>query len=113
VIIFTSVYLGWQVAQLSDSFISVVVAPALVVVMIAVLLGVKFVRLPWAPLAGDGFGILVAIYAAAGALGAFVGQAPSLRARTPAAAARTGLCLVAAAFAATVVTYGWASVTGS
>jgi hypothetical protein len=78
-----------------------------------VLLGVKLVRVPWAPLVGDAFEVVVAIYAAAGLLGAAVGRAPSLRARTAAAAARTGLVLAAAAVAVMVATYALASVVGS
>jgi hypothetical protein len=113
VIIAASVYLGWQVAQLSSKIVSLVAAPVLVVFMIAVLLGMKFVRVPGAPLVGDGFEIVVAVYAAAGALGAFVGRLPWLRAQTPADAARTGLWLAAAMVTVSVATYAWASVTGS
>lgn len=113
VLIAASVYLGWQVAQFSNALVSLVAAPVLVVLMIAVLLGVKFVRVPWAPLVGDGFEIVVAIYAAAGMLGALVGRAPSLRARTAATAARTGLVLAATAVAVIVATYALASVVGS
>jgi hypothetical protein len=113
VLIAASVYLGWQVAQFSNSLVSLVAAPVLVVLMIAVLFAVKFVRVPWAPLVGDAFEIVVAIYAAAGLLGAAIGRAPSLRARTAAAAARTGLVLAATAVAFIVVTYGLASVLGS
>jgi hypothetical protein len=113
VITYASVYLGWQLAQLDTTPLSLVAAPLFVVLMIAVMLGVKFIHLPWAALVSDSFPILILIAAAAGALGALIGRAPSLRARTPAAAARTGLCLAAAAFAVSVATYGLASVTGS
>lgn len=113
VLIAASVYLGWHVAQFSSKPVSLVAAPFLVALMITALLGVKFVRVPWAGLVGDGFEVLVAIYAAAGALGAFLGGLPSLRANTPASAARTGLWLAAAAVMASVVTYAWASVTGT
>jgi hypothetical protein len=113
VITFASVYLGWQLAQLDMALPSVVAAPVFVVLMILVLLGVKFMHLPWAPLVSDSFPILIAIDAAAGTLGAVIGGAPSLRAHTPAAARRTGLCLAATAFAVSVATYGLASVMGS
>ena len=113
VLIAASVYLGWQVAQFTNAPISLVATPVLVVLMIAVLLAVKFVRVPWAPLVGDAFEIVVAMYAAAGLLGAAVGRAPSLRARTAAAAARTGLVLAATAVAVIVTTYALASVKGS
>lgn len=113
VLIAASVYLGWQVAQFSDALVSLVAAPVLVVLMIAVLMGVKFVRVPWAPLVGDGFEIVVAIYAGAGVLGAAIGRTPSLRAHNAAAAARTGFVLAAAAVAVIVATYALASVVGS
>jgi hypothetical protein len=113
VLIAASIYLGWQVAQFGNALVSFVAAPLVVVLMIAVLLGVKFVRVPWAPLVGDAFEAVVAMYAAAGLLGAAVGQAPSLRARTAAAAARTGLVLAATAVAVIVTTYALASVMGS
>lgn len=112
-LIAASVYLGWQVTQFGNALVSVVAAPVVVVLMIAVLLGVKFVRVPWAPLVGDGFEVVVAVYAGAGLLGAGIGRAPSLRARTAAAAARTGLVLAATAVALIVVTYALASVVGS
>ncbi|HKY50100.1 MAG TPA: hypothetical protein VJP45_02475 [Candidatus Limnocylindria bacterium] len=113
VLVFASVYLGWQVAQLSRSPISLIAAPALVIVMVAALLSVKFARIPWAPLVGDGFEILVAIYAAAGAVGWVVGRVSSPRTTTPAASARIGLLLATVAVALSLATYAFASVSGS
>src|SRR5688572_18515205 len=84
VMTFASVYLGWQLAQLDTTPLSVVVAPLLVVLMISVMLGVKFIHVPWVPLFSDSFPILIAIDAATGALGALIGRAPSLLAYTPA-----------------------------
>jgi hypothetical protein len=113
VIIAASVYLGWHVAQLISAPISLIAAPVLVVVMIGVILGVKYARVPWAPLMGDGFPIVVAIDAAAGVLGALAGRTPWLRARTAAGAARTGLWLAAVIVAVSLTTYALASVMGS
>lgn len=79
VIIAAGVYIGWLAAQLAPATLSVVVATILVVIMLTVLFAVKFVRLPSAPLVGDGFEILGAIYVASGALGALLGRVPWLR----------------------------------
>jgi hypothetical protein len=113
VIVASSVYLGWHVAQLMPAPTSLIAGPALVVVMIGVLLGIKYTRLPDAPLVGDGFPIVVLIYAAGGALGALAGQTPRLRARSAAGAARTGMWLAAITVAVSVAMYTLASVSGS
>jgi hypothetical protein len=113
VITAASVYLGWQVAQLTSAPISLIAATVLVVVMIGVILGVKYARVPWAPLMGDGFAILVAVYAAAGVLGALAGRTPWLRVRTVAGAARTGLWLAPVIVAVSLATYALSSVMGS
>jgi hypothetical protein len=105
VIVAASVYMGWQVAQLSAAPLSLVAAPVLGALMVALLLGVKFVRMPSAPLVGDGFEVLVLIYAAAALLGALLGHVSWLRAHTPAEAARTGLWLAAATVTVTGATY--------
>jgi len=103
---------GWLLAQLYSAPFSLVAAPVLVVFMIAVMLGVKVVRMPLAPLVGDGFEIGLAISAAAGALGALLGLAPWLRASTPAVAARIGLWPAAAAVAVSAAPYAFAAVSG-
>jgi hypothetical protein len=68
----------------------VVIAPVLVVIMLTLLFAVKFVRLPSAPLVGDGFEILGAIYLVPGALGALLGRVPRLR-MSEGAARRNGV----------------------
>jgi hypothetical protein len=73
VLIASCVCVGWSLAQLSRTPLSLVAAPVLAVLMVAVILGVKLIRWPSAPLVGDGFEIVVAIYAGAGALGALLG----------------------------------------
>ena len=113
VIVAASVYLGWFVAQLSSATVGVLAAPILVLIMLAVLFGVKFVRVPWAPLVGDGFGILLAIYAASGTSGALLGRISRLRARTPSAAAQTGLWLATAVVMGSAATYALAAVIGT
>lgn len=113
VLIFASAFLGWQAAQVSPVPASLGLAPAMVVVMVAALLAVKFNRLPSAPLVGDGFQILVGIYAAVGLLGALIGRIPSLRARTATGAVRAGLWLSAAALVVSLAAYGWAASAGS
>jgi hypothetical protein len=79
VIIAAGVYIGWLVAQLASAALSVVVAPILVVIMLTVLFGVKFVRLPSAPLTGDGLELLGVMYVLPGALAALLGRLPWLR----------------------------------
>ena len=113
VLIFASAFLGWQAAQVSSVPASLALAPAMVVVMVAALLAVKFTRLPTAPLVGEGFQILVVIYAAVGLLGAVIGRIPSLRARTATGAVRAGLWLSAAALVVSLAVYGWAANVGS
>jgi hypothetical protein len=113
VLVFASVFLGWLVTYLIPAALGVPSAPLFVLVMVAALLAVKFVRIPWAPLVADGFGILVAIYAAAGLFGGLVARTSGLRATTRAAAARVGLWLATLAVSLTVATYGLASVLGS
>jgi hypothetical protein len=113
VIVAASVTLGWFAAQLGFGGAAVLVSAIGVVLMLAVVLGVKYLRLPEAPLVGDGFPVLMAIYAACGTLGALLGQAKSMRAATRAAAARTALCLSAAVLTASIALYALASVSGS
>lgn len=106
------VYVGWLVSQLSTAPASLVGAPLLVLCMIAALMGVKILRWPSAPLVGDAFEIFVAIYAAVGLFGAFVGLVPSLRAPVR-VAERTGIWLTAVALAVGAVTLVLDSAIGS
>jgi len=110
VLVAASIFLGWLAAQLGFGAAALLVSPVAVVLMIAVVLGVKYVRLPAAPIVADGFRILVAIYASCGVLGALLGGAPWMRAKTPASAARTALLRSLAIVIASVVPYALAAV---
>lgn len=112
VLIAACVYLGWLVAQLASAPVSLAAAPIVVVGMIGVLLGVKLIRLPFAPLVGDDFEIFVMVYAGAGAIGALLGRVPPLR-MPAAAAARTGLLFTAAALVLGATTLVMDAVVGS
>lgn len=107
VLVAAGLFVGWLMAQLYSGPLSLVAAPTLILILVGVLFGVKLVRLPSAPLVGDGFEILVAIYAAVGTLGAVIGWMPWLRAPAP-GAARTGLWLTATALAMSAATYAMA-----
>jgi hypothetical protein len=98
VIVAACVYIGWFVSQPASAALSVFVAPILVVIMLTLLLAVKFVRLPSAPLVGDGFEIVGVIYALPGALGALLGRVPRLR-MSGRAAMRNGRWVTGAALA--------------
>lgn len=106
------VYIGWLSAQLTSASVSLVAAPIVVIGMIGVLLGVKLLLLPLAPLVGDAFEIFVIIYAASGAFGALLGQVPLLRIRA-AVAARTGLWLTGAALVVSATTLVFDAVMGA
>lgn len=106
------VYVGWLASQLSSAPGSLLGGPLLVLCMLAALLGIKILRWPSAPLVGDAFEIFVAIYAAVGLFGAFLGLAPWLR--VPASAAeRTGLGLTAVALVVGIGTFVLDSAIGS
>ena len=109
VLVAASMTLGWLAARLGSRGAALLLSPLAVAVMIAVVLGVKYMRLPAAPLVGDGFQILFAIYAGCGVLGALLGRFRGMRAKTPAAAARTGLLLSLAIVVASVVPYALAA----
>jgi hypothetical protein len=81
--------------------------------MLGVVLGVKYLRLPAAPLVADGFPVLVTIYAACGLLGAVLGRDRSMRAGTSGEAVRTAARLSAAILAASLALYALAAVSGS
>ena len=112
VLIAACVYIGWVVAQLTSAPVGLVAAPVVVIGMIGVLLGVKLIRLPFAPLVGDAFEIFVLIYAGAGAFGAVLGQAPLLRSPA-AAAARMGLLVTGAALVLSATTLALDAVIGA
>ena len=105
-IVAASIYIGWLVSQLASAALSVLVAPVLVVIMLTLLFAVKFVRLPSAPLVGDGFEILGAIYVLPGALGALLGRVSRLR-MSEGAAIRNGRWVTGAALAIGVAWYAF------
>jgi hypothetical protein len=96
------VVIGWASAQLIDPPVRFLAAPAAAVVAVGVALAAKQVRYPDAPLVGDGFEVLVLIYAAFGLLGAVLGSMSSLRVRPPerAAGLTAGLIVVTAVLGA-------------
>ena len=112
VLIAACIYIGWLVAQLTSAPVSLVSAPIVVMGMIGVLLGVKLLLLPLAPLVGDGFEIFVIMYAGTGAFGALLGQVPWLRIRA-AVAARTGLWLTGVALVLSATTLVFDAVIGA
>ncbi len=77
------VVIGWATAQLIDPPIRFLVAPAAALVAFGVALAAKQVRYPDAPLVGDGFEVLIWIYAGLGLLGAGLGSLSALRTRPP------------------------------
>jgi hypothetical protein len=113
VLVAASVTLGWFAPQLRFSRAAPLVAPVAVVLMLSAVVGVKYLRLPAAPLVGDGFPVAAAIYVACGVVGAFLGLARSMRAATPAAAVRGAIQLSAAIFAVSLALHALASVSGS
>ena len=88
--------IGWFAAQVVDGPLRIFAAPAAAVIAIAVALTAKLLRYPNAPLAGDGFEVLIWIYAAIGLAGAGLGSLSALRTRPPerAAGITAGLIVV-------------------
>jgi hypothetical protein len=78
---------GWFAAQVIDGPLRIVAAPTAAALAIGVALVSKLARYPDAPLVGDGFEVLIGIYAVFGLLGAGLGSLSALRARPPARAA--------------------------
>jgi len=109
VIIAASMYIGWLVAQLASVPVSIVLGPLLVVIMLTVLFAVKFVRLPSAPLVGNGVETLGVIYVLPGALAALLGRVPWLRV-TETAAVLNGRWVTGAALAIAVAWYAFYAV---
>jgi hypothetical protein len=86
---------GWFAAQVVDGPLRIVAAPAAAALAIVVALVAKLVRYPDAPLVGDGFEVLIWIYAGFGLLGAGVGSLSALRTRPPERAAGVTAALIA------------------
>ena len=77
------VVIGWATTQLIDPPIRFLVAPAAALVAFGVALAAKQVRYPNASVVGDGFEVLIWIYAGLGLLGAGLGSLSALRTRPP------------------------------
>jgi hypothetical protein len=80
--LFALVVVGWFAAQVISGPLRIVAAPAASALAIGVALVAKLVRYPDAPLVGDGFEVLIWIYAAVGLVGAALGSLPALRAKS-------------------------------
>jgi hypothetical protein len=95
--LFALAIVGWFAAQAIDGPLRIVAAPAAAALAIGVALIAKLVRYPDAPLVGDGFEVLIWVYAAVGLFGAALGSLPALRAKSRDFAGRitAGLILVA------------------
>jgi hypothetical protein len=103
------VALGWVTAQLIDPPVGFLVAPAAVLVLIAVTIVAKLLRYPTASLTGDGFEILIWVWMLIGLLGAILGTRPALRVRPAEVAAALGAGLLVIAGAVGAVPYVLAS----
>lgn len=80
--LFSLAIVGWFAAQVSDGPVRVVAALAGVAVAIGVALASKQLRYPESPLFGDGFEVLIVIYAAVALFGAALGSLPALRTKS-------------------------------
>ena len=80
--LFALVIIGWFVAQVIGGPLRIVAAAAAAALAIFVALISKLVRYPDAPLVGDGFEVLIWIYAGIGVLGAAAGSLPALRTKS-------------------------------
>jgi hypothetical protein len=97
--------IGWVAAQLLDPSAGLVAAPAVALAAVAVTLVAKQLRYPAAPLTGDGFEILIWVWALIGLIGAALGSYPPLRMRSRRVAAAAGAGLLAVAGAVSAVPY--------
>lgn len=81
VVLVACLFLGSRMASVASVFLGLIAAPILVLLMLGSLFAVKLLRLPEAPLTGDGFEIFLVIYAAAGMLGSIFGRIATARVR--------------------------------
>jgi hypothetical protein len=89
------VVIGWATTQLIDLPVRFLAAPVAGLIAFGVALAAKQVRYPDASLVGDGFEVLIWIYAGFGLLGAGLGSLSALRTRPPERAAGVTAGLVA------------------
>jgi hypothetical protein len=92
--LFALAMVGWLTAQVIDGPLRLVVAPGAVVLAFAVAFLCKVLRYPDAPLVGDGFEVLIWIYAAVGLVGAALGSLSALRMKSQEGAGRVSAGLV-------------------
>jgi hypothetical protein len=97
--------IGWATAQLTDPPLRFVVAPVAAVVAVGVAVLAKQLRFPGAPLTGDGFQILIVVWAIIALAGAVFGRYPALRVRSSRLATATGAVLLLVAGAVGAVPY--------
>ena len=67
-------FLGSRMATLPSVALGLIAAPILVLLMLGLLFAVKIIRMPQAPLTGDGFETFLLVYAVVGMLGALIGR---------------------------------------
>jgi hypothetical protein len=85
---------GWFAAHVIEGPLRIVAAPAAAALAIGVALVAKLVRYPDAPLVGDGFEVLIWVYAAVGLFGAALGSLPALRTKSREVAGRVTAALI-------------------
>ena len=113
VFVCASVVVGWLAAQLIRTPLIALLSPAAVLVVIGIVMFVKLLRFPNAPLVGDGFAFLVAWYVLCGFTATALGQTPRFRAISPTRAIRAGLLLIALVALLSVLPYGLGAIIGS
>jgi hypothetical protein len=113
VLIAASVIVGWFAAQLMTPPLLPWAVAAGVSLVVGVIVAVKWLRYPTAPLVGDGFPILAASYVIAGLVAATLGRLRMFRAPSPRGALRAGALLGVLVIALCVFPYVLAMVSGS
>jgi hypothetical protein len=103
--LFALAVVGWFAAQVVDGPLRIVAAPAAAALAIGVALVAKLVRYPDAPLVGDGFEVLIWIYAVVGLCGAALGSLPALRTKSQDLAGGVAAALIVFAGALGAVPY--------
>jgi hypothetical protein len=99
------VVIGWATAQLVDPPIRFVVAPAAALVALGVAIVAKELRFPGAPLTGDGFDVLIWVWAVIALAAVALGRHPAVRVRSQGLAAAMGAAFLVVAGAVGAVPY--------
>jgi hypothetical protein len=103
--LFSLAIVGWFAAQVIDGPVRIVVAIAAAAVALGVALVSKQLRYPESPLVGDGFEVLIVIYAAVALFGAALGSLPALRAKSRELAGGVTAAMIVVAGVAGAVPY--------